>query len=89
METGQFKMVGFIFVLIFTLPACLLSTVVAAMLTPFEQPKQWRLKFLVSLTGALLGFVILFPIFKILAPFIGAPISLVILWLVQRFKKEN
>ena len=89
METGQFKMTGLIFILIFTLPACLLTTVVAVILTPFEKPKQWKLKLLVSLIGALLGLVVFFPIFKIFTSFVGSVISLAILWLVQRFKKEG
>lgn len=82
-------MTGLIFVLIFTLPACLLTTAVAVILTPFEKSKQWKLKLLVSLIGALLGLVALFPIFKIFASFVGSVISLAILWLVQRFKKEG
>lgn len=89
METGQFRMAAAIFILVFTLPASLITTVIAAMLTPDGQTRQWRKKFLVSFIGAIIGFFVFFVFFNLFAPFVGAAVSLVILWLIQRSKRES
>ena len=85
-------MAAAIFILVFTLPASLITTVIAAMLTPDGQPRQWRKKFLVSFIGAIIGFFVFFVFFvffNLFAPFVGAAVSLVILWLIQRSKRES
>ena len=79
-------MAAAIFILVFTLPASLITTVIAAMLTPDGQPRQWRNKFLVSFIGAIIGFFVFFNLF---APFVGAAVSLVILGLIPRSHWES
>ena len=76
-----------IFILVLALPASLVTTIIAAMLTPDGQPRQWRLKFLVSLCGGILGFFVFFAFFNLFSPFAGAAVALVILWLAQRSRK--